>query len=69
MTNKLRKGDVVMIYLDPITEKTPEGQARLLARLVKDDGAGLERWRVRFLSNRFGCGREVRTRTDEKEKL
>ena len=41
---------MVAIYEDPITEKRPEGKARLVRRLNADHEGGmtLERWLVRF---------------------
>lgn len=43
----MKVGDVVMIYEDPISEKKPEGKAKLLELLM--DGE-LQYWRVLFLS-------------------
>ena len=44
----MKKGNVVTIYEDPITEKVEEGDAELVKRLkyLSDD---CEYWKVRFL--------------------
>jgi len=47
MSNK--KGDIVMVYEDPITEQKPEGKAKLLA-FVNNFGE-LENWEVKFLDD------------------
>ena len=58
----MRPGDVVMVYQDPITEKRPEGKARLARRLgfrprmvtpdqaraLKPEDDVVRRWLVRF---------------------
>lgn len=44
----MNKGDKVMIYEDPITEKKEEGWATLVKPVNRDFGGGLERWDVRF---------------------
>lgn len=44
----MKKGQVVTIYEDPITQTKVEGQARLL-RKECDLGDGLEYWAVKFL--------------------
>ena len=43
----MKKGDVVMVYRDPITEQMPEGKAELL-KFINSDGE-VEYWKVRFL--------------------
>lgn len=42
----MKKGDIVTIYEDPITEKIPEGKAVLLRPVNSDED--LEWWEVRF---------------------
>ena len=44
------KGDIVMIYQDPITQLKPEGKARLVCKIM-DWEDGIERWRVHFLED------------------
>lgn len=48
---EMKKGDVVTIYEDPITQKKPEGRARLISRDIKAVGDGLEYWSVQFLED------------------
>lgn len=43
----MKKGDIVTIYQDPLTEKNKEGQARLL-RFINEDH-DMEFWEVKFL--------------------
>jgi hypothetical protein len=45
----MQKGDVVMIYEDPITEQKPEGKAELLKKVGGDEE--VEQWIVRFLDD------------------
>jgi hypothetical protein len=57
---KLTKGQVVMIYEDPVTELKPEGKARLIVR----EGVGrngLETWKVRFIDDGFTANRIIKT--------
>ena len=48
----MKKGDVVSIYQDPITQTKLEGKATLIKRhkhgLFSERVLGLERWLVRF---------------------
>lgn len=59
-------GQIVMIYEDPLTEKKPEGEARLLEH-IKTDHYGLEAfqatedWEVRFLVDGDGGQGPFRT--------
>lgn len=46
-----RKGDLVMIYQDPLTREKEEGQAVLLDRLLCDPVCGADFWRVRFIED------------------
>ena len=47
------KGQIVVIYEDPLTEEKIEGQAKLLKR-VKTITEGTERWHVNFLADNVG---------------
>lgn len=47
--SKLQPGQVVMVYVDPITREVPEGKARLVARLIADPE--MEYWKVLFLDD------------------
>ena len=47
----MKRGDIVMIYDDPITKERPEGKARLMKRLNSSD-PNMQQWQVRFLSDR-----------------
>lgn len=52
----MQRGDIVTIYQDPVTQKNPEGQARLTRLIAPDDGDGMSRWVVRFLDDDSGQG-------------
>lgn len=43
----MKKGDVVTIYKDPLTQAKPEGEAKLIRRISFGQGP-LEEWLVRF---------------------
>ena len=43
----MKKGEIVTIYEDPLTEKKMEGKARLVEEIVSDPP--LESWYVRFI--------------------
>jgi len=65
---RLKPGDKVMVYFDPITEQEPEGKAILLQLLMKDlQGVPpLDYWRVRFTTEPFPVERFIKRRqTDE----
>lgn len=47
---KYTRGAITTIYTDPITKRNPEGEARLIRRIRRDEGDGLEMWEVRFLN-------------------
>lgn len=58
--SKLKRGQVVTIYEDPITEKKPEGEAKLIECLEVNTGYSenhlhglrrLQMWRVAFLED------------------
>ena len=50
----MKKGDVVMIYSDPITEKEKEGKAKLLECVSdRSDSCATEYWEVKFLTDGF----------------
>ena len=57
----MKKGDVVMIYQDPLTQEKEEGQARLI-RCVGDqnDGCCTEYWQVKFLGDGYVVHRMVK---------
>jgi len=47
----MKAGDVVMIYIDPITEQEEEGLAKLLECAEnRSDNCATEYWRVKFLT-------------------
>ncbi len=50
---ELVKGNVITIYVDPITKQKPEGKAKLLKEVYKG------RWEVKFISDDFVCERFV----------
>ena len=57
-TTEMKKGDIVMIYEDPITKQKPEGKARLL-ELLFDVAFEQEFWRVIFLKDHFVADRWI----------
>jgi len=54
----MKKGDVVMIYWDPITEQKPEGKAKLLKLL--DSAGGVQYWKVKFLADGMVTERTIK---------
>lgn len=57
---KLKSGDIVKIYHDPITKTKLEGEARLVKKLSSDEG--LEDWQVIFISDpKLLCVRTIYT--------
>ena len=46
----MKKGDVISIYYDPITQQDEEGKARLIKKKL-DLGNGMEYWTVKFIGN------------------
>jgi len=60
----MKKGDIVMVYEDPITQEKPEGEAELVQCLV---GYGiLEYWEVKFLATGEVTTRNIKVKSDEK---
>jgi len=62
----MKKGDVVMIYEDPVTEQKPEGPSELL-KLISSDGqldenSRLEIWKVKFLDDGIVTERSIKTK-------
>lgn len=49
MKTKLKKGQTVMIYHDPLTVNDPEGEAKLVRSIWSS--TKYERWMVRFKGN------------------
>lgn len=55
----MRPGDIVTIYLDPVTEQRPEGDAELVKQRELESGvfnygphtSTLEYWSVRFVDD------------------
>jgi len=45
----MNPGDTIMIYLDPVAMKLPEGQAKLIE--LQRNIEGLEQWIVEFLDS------------------
>jgi len=45
----MKAGDIVMIYCNPVTQKLPEGKAKLIREWGPDVGDGLLIWYVEFL--------------------
>jgi len=61
---ELRPGDKVTVYIDPITEEDPEGEAGLLKLLMVDlqGEPPLDYWRVRFLEDDSTADRFIKRR-------
>ncbi len=59
----LKKDEIRTIYADPLSEKRPEGKARLV-NYVRDagfyDGCTVEYWEVCFISDRYRCMRYIK---------
>ena len=57
----MKKGDVVMIYIDPMTEKGKEGRAELLECVSgRSDSCATEYWEVKFLTDGFVTHRFIK---------
>jgi hypothetical protein len=59
----VRKGDIVMIYEDPITKEKPEGNATLIKKLFSTmEGTNwhTEYWQVRFINEEAIFERTIR---------
>lgn len=50
---KLKKGQVVLIYENPVTETKPEGKAQLIGPIEQSMPDDMERWWVQFLDDDF----------------
>ena len=65
---KLKKGDTVMIYQDPITTLKEEGEAILLNKAYNEGHIDkywcLERWIVRFISDNYTTQRTIKVRSE-----
>ena len=55
--NAMKKGDKVMIYLDPITKKEREGEAVLIEKKIADET--MDYWLVRFIDDDFEADRWI----------
>lgn len=58
--DKLLKGQTVMIYEEPLTETKPEGKAKLIKLVSKENIGGTETWEVKFLSDGFKTTRKIK---------
>ncbi len=67
---KLKKGQVVTIFEDPISRLKPEGKATLVKFESKDnDGIyNMERWQVRFQGDSETFSRKIMPQ-DQKHKI
>jgi len=63
--NEKNTGRIVMIYEDPMTEKIPEGKARLIKLIDRRDG--LEEWDIQFCDDGFKCSRLIKKLPTEQE--
>ena len=61
----IRKGHVVTIYEDPLTETKPEGKAELIKLIGEYDS--LEEWEIRFCDDNFECSRFIKRLPTEQE--
>ena len=58
----MKKGDIVKIYIHPLSEEDYEGTAKLIKKIKGIDlynGRELERWEVEFESDGFICERLI----------
>ena len=59
----MKKGDTIIIYEDPLTQKIEEGKARLLSKIKSGLNTGdMEYWKVKFLSDGFITDRRIKIR-------
>ena len=60
----MKKGDIVEIYEQPLTETKLEGKAKLISLRGENRGGnvGLEFWRVKFLSDGLICDRAIKAK-------
>ena len=62
----MKKGDIVMIYQDPVTEQKLEGKAELLKFIGSngqlDENSILETWQVKFLDDDMVTTRSIKTK-------
>ena len=54
----MKKGDIVMIYIDPVTETKEEGQAKLLK--CPRTSRTIDYWKVKFLTDGFVTHRFIK---------
>lgn len=54
----MKRGDIVVIFEDPLTEKKIEGKARLIRLESKDHST--ERWAVKFLDDGMIVDRHIK---------
>lgn len=57
---RLEKGQIVMVYQDPITCQTKEGKAKLI-RNLNQNHPKQEYWQVEFLEDNYRCPRWINT--------
>ena len=60
----MKKGDVVSIYEQPLTETKYEGEARLVS-FIQVLNTGVELWRVKFIDDDQVVSRAVKIKEDE----
>ena len=56
---KMKKGDIVKIYEDPITETRLEGKAKLIL-FIQNLHVNVEYWKVKFISDGFITTRSIK---------
>jgi len=60
----MKKGDIVMVYQDSVTEQKPEGKAELLKLLSLDgqldENSILETWKVKFIDDGMVTTRSIK---------
>lgn len=59
----MKKGDVVMVYHDPVTEQKPDGKAELLKLLFVQ--GELEYWKVQFLDDGMVTPRFIKAKKED----
>ena len=59
--DKLKKGDVVKIYEQPLSETKFEGEAKLIS-FIRFLNVGVELWRVKFIDDDMIVNRAIKVR-------
>jgi hypothetical protein len=61
----MQRGDEVTIYIDPVTQNSVEGRAKLRREIRPDEGDGLAMWEVKFLDDGYIALRTIKVSEGE----